>query len=233
MRLKRLLLTFGTMGLSLALAGCAAAAAPVPPPPPAAGAADTANDATEMPVAAVDIPAVADNETPAQGLSPQPGPAPSVSTFAPAAIGAVIDGDFVTVPLAAVEDAGNARFDVTLGDRLLDFMAYTLDGELYVRASACPPCESRRFTLEGETLVCESCWTQFDAFTGEGIDGACVDYPKAEVRYETAEGVVTMRVADLVRAYDETLQAGSGPLVEVAVAPEPTEPVDTRPACCR
>ena len=149
-----------------------------------------------------------------------------------------IDGDTVVLPVAAVEAVVNARFSVPLPDRTLDFMAYVLDGEVHVRASTCPPCSSRDFALGGVVLVCGACATTFDAVTGEGIAGACVDYPKAAARCSVADGLISVMLEDLVRAYDETLLAGSLPLMEepepeeTAVPEEPEQVEKPRQSCC-
>lgn len=148
---------------------------------------------------------------------------------------AVREGDIVTVPLAAIEGAANGEFSVTLEDRPLDFMAYLVEGELFIRAAACPPCDSLAYALDGDELICEACATRFDAWTGEGIEGACIDYPKAEVAYEVSGGLVSMTAADLVTAWDETLVPGSTPLEPIViVAGDPEgEEEDARPSCCR
>ena len=90
----------------------------------------------------------------------------------------------------------------------LTFMAYTLDGKIQARADVCPPCRSTSFSLSGDTLVCNTCATVFNAKTGEGISGACVNYPKAAIAYETNNGSIVMNADALVTAYQNTLQAG-------------------------
>lgn len=119
-----------------------------------------------------------------------------------------VSGDVVTMPLSLVEEKVNTHFSVTETDRRLDFMAYVLDGALYVRANACPPCRSRGFALDEDVLVCDACATKFKARDGSGIVGACVDYPKADAAYTVVDGVVSMSLADLAAAYAETLVRG-------------------------
>lgn len=165
----------------------------------------------------------------------EPEPAGTAGPLVGVELHAARSGDVVTVPLAAVVDVRNAAFGLTVDDRRMDFMAYVLDGELFVRAGACPPCDSTAFVLDGEELVCDACGTRFDGWTGAGIDGACVDYPKAAVAYQLNEDMVAMTVADLVDAWDETAD-GSGARDEIAEVgqPEPApEEEDSRPSCCR
>jgi len=227
MRLRNVLLILGGLVALVALTACAAPAKPVVTTPDIAPAAGT-------------------EAAPGGAAASQPSPAapiekPVIPPSPPAAVGPISAtplrvarvGDVVTIPLSAIIDVVNTEFGISVSERSLDFMAYVLDGELYVRASACPPCSSLAYALDGGTLLCLACDTRFDAMTGEGIDGACVDYPKAAVAYDVTGGFVTMKVADLVLAWDETVFEGSGPLPQgaIVIAEEP-EAAPARPSCC-
>ena len=87
-------------------------------------------------------------------------------------------------------------------------MSYLLNETIYVRANVCPPCKSIGYSLFEDVLVCDRCATTFEADTGDGIDGACVDFPKAEVPYETVSSSIVMDEADLIAAYEDTLSPG-------------------------
>ena len=119
----------------------------------------------------------------------------------------VTDG-VVAIPESEVESNRNVRFKVETPDRDMNFMAYVLNGEIYVRANVCPPCQSIGFSLDETILVCDRCATKFRAQTGEGISGACVDYPKASVTYEISGGDIVMNSTDLITAYQDTLEPG-------------------------
>ena len=119
-----------------------------------------------------------------------------------------VDGSRVALSQEALMDNVNVHFSVYAGERKMDFMAYVLDDDLHVRANACPPCRSIGFALDGSILVCDMCQTTFAAGDGSGIEGACVDYPKAPVAYSVEDGLVVMTTDNLIRAYDETLVAG-------------------------
>jgi len=118
------------------------------------------------------------------------------------------DGDSVTLPLADLEKYGNVHFKVTASGETAAFMAYQGAEGIVVRANVCPPCRSQGFSLAGEVLVCDTCATTFEADTGEGIQGACVDFPKAPVTYTTVGGNIVMTKADLFSAYQDTLTPG-------------------------
>jgi hypothetical protein len=90
----------------------------------------------------------------------------------------------------------------------MGFMAYVLNDDIVVRASVCPPCRGKTYSLNGTTLICDVCATTFDAKTGIGISGACVNYPKASVAYNLSDGNIVMKISALQTAYENTLKPG-------------------------
>ncbi|OGN96029.1 MAG: hypothetical protein A2Z77_08370 [Chloroflexi bacterium RBG_13_51_36] len=138
---------------------------------------------------------------------PASDPAPSGPIKATVIEPQVTDG-IVAIPVSAVEDNWNVRFKVETQDGDKNFMAYVLDGEIHVRANVCPPCQSIGFSLDQDILVCDRCATTFEAKTGQGIQGACVDFPKASVPYDIDGASVIMQDVDLVAAYEDTLEPG-------------------------
>ena len=123
-------------------------------------------------------------------------------------IEAQVVGDTVSIPKSEIEGNWNTRFKVQAADGDISAMAYILNGAIYVRADICPPCRSQGFTLNGDILDCDSCHTKFKANTGDGVSGACVNYPKASVSFSITDGNVVMSKADIVTAYQDTLKSG-------------------------
>ena len=117
-------------------------------------------------------------------------------------------GDVISIPTAEIENYTIVDFRFRTQDMDMAFMAYELGGETYVRANVCPPCQSIGFSLDEGTLVCDRCATKFNAMTGEGISGACVGYPKAEVPYWIEGGNIVMNSSDLTAAYQDTVEPG-------------------------
>ena len=140
----------------------------------------------------------------------------STSTSTPPPLGPIeaewikpqVDSDTVSIPVSEVESNWNIHFKLGTQGGDINFMTYIVDGEIYVRANACPPCRSVGFSLQRDILVCDTCQTTFNAKTGGGIEGACVDYPKASVPYEIIDGNIVMSEANLIAAYQDTLQPG-------------------------
>jgi nitrite reductase/ring-hydroxylating ferredoxin subunit len=119
-----------------------------------------------------------------------------------------VAGDTVSIPVSEVENNWNVHFNVETQGEDMNFMAYIVDGEIFVRANVCPPCRSIGFSLEEAVLICDRCATTFKARTGDGIEGACVDFPKAAVPYEINGGNIAMKGTDLIAAYQDTIEPG-------------------------
>jgi len=119
-----------------------------------------------------------------------------------------VEGDTVLIPVGEVANAKNTRFTLKTVAGEVNFMAYTVEEDLYVRANVCPPCRSIGFSLKEKTLICDRCATTFNAETGAGIKGACVNFPKAGVPYTFKDGKIMMKVSDLATAYQNTLEPG-------------------------
>lgn len=114
----------------------------------------------------------------------------------------------VSIPVNQVENNRNVHFKIEDETGELHFMAYTLNGEIHLRASICPPCRGIGYSLDGDVLVCDTCATTFGARTGDGIKGACVNYPKAAVPFEIVDGSMVATQSDLLVAYERTLEPG-------------------------
>ncbi len=120
-------------------------------------------------------------------------------------------GDIVSIPVSEVNNNQIIHFRLYTPGGDLTFMAYELDGEIHVRAFACPCPECRAtgfLSLEKEVLICDMCGTTFNAKTGDGIEGAFVNYPKAPVPYKITDYNIVMNEADLIAARQATLISG-------------------------
>jgi len=126
------------------------------------------------------------------------------ATWIPAQVG----DDTVSIPANEVSNNTIVHFYMPAESGEIAFMAYDLNGNIYVRANVCPPCRSVGFSLDNDVLVCDTCSTTFEANTGEGISGACMNYPKASVSYEVTDGSLIMDSNDLLTAYQKTIQPG-------------------------
>ena len=145
--------------------------------------------------------------------APTPPPAPALAAKPSGSIKGTwiepkVSGDTLSIAQSEIEKNWNVHFKANIQGSTENFMAYLLDGQIYVRANVCPPCQSIGYSLDKDVLVCDRCATKFKAKSGDGISGACVDYPKASVSYQTAGGNLVMKTSDLVTAYQNTLKKG-------------------------
>ncbi|MCL7411568.1 MAG: Fe-S-containing protein [Methanosarcinaceae archaeon] len=125
-------------------------------------------------------------------------------------ITADVNGDVVSIPVADVNDNTNVHFKVNTNTELgeIAVMAFVLGDEIVIRSNVCPPCRSIGFTLDDAVLVCDSCGTTFDAETGNGIQGACVAYPKESIPYTESGGIIVMDINDVITAHQNTVIKG-------------------------
>lgn len=191
------ILTIALSAVVLTLAACSgqAAAAGIKSPPPSTSA---------QPVTVVAAQTSSTSQTtgaPASNTTPKPEGPIKAKEITP-----TVSGDSVSVPVSVIQSDWNTHFLIDTQSGTIGFMAYVLDDTIYVRASICPPCRGKTFSLDGITLVCDTCATTFDAKTGKGIAGACVNYPKTSVAYQISGGNVVMKIADMTTAYQDTLK---------------------------
>lgn len=121
-------------------------------------------------------------------------------------INAEVSEDQVFIPLSSVEENTNVHFKVNSDSGEIAVMAYKFNDEIFVRSNVCPPCNSIGFTLEKDTLVCDSCGTVFDTATGAGIGGGCVSFPKESIPYTVSDGNIVMKLNDVIIAHEKTVE---------------------------
>lgn len=85
-------------------------------------------------------------------------------------------------------------------------MTYKFNDEIFIRSNVCPPCNSIGFTLDKDTLVCDSCGTVFDAAEGTGIGGGCMSFSKESIPYTISDGNIVMKLDDVVTAHEKTVE---------------------------
>jgi hypothetical protein len=75
----------------------------------------------------------------------------------------------------------------------LPVLAYVApSGRLVVASALCEPCHSYVFHIEGNDLVCNSCFTHWDLNTLEGKSGGCQAYPPKELTTTVQGGTVNV-----------------------------------------
>lgn len=70
-------------------------------------------------------------------------------------------------------------------------------GNLVVATSFCEPCKSTSFHIEGNTLVCNTCFTKWDLNTLQGVSGGCTAYPPQALTVQNQNGTIVVPTAAL------------------------------------
>jgi len=206
--LKKIGIGAALVSLILIFASCASPApTPEPTPNPTPTPEPTPNPAPNPEPEPAPAPTPEPEPTPAPNPEPRPS-GPIEATWIQVQVDQ--DSQTVSIPSSELENNWNTHFKLETTEGDINFMAYIFDGEIYVRANVCPPCRSVGFSLDEnkDILICDRCATIFNAETGAGIEGACVDYPKAAAAYEISDGNLVIKGSDLLAAYQETLLPG-------------------------
>lgn len=101
---------------------------------------------------------------------------------------AVVRGGRVEVPLDVVKERKLISFQYESKESRIPLLAYiTPSGKVVTAVSACEPCNSTRFHIEGKEMVCDSCLTRWSLETLKGISGGCIAYPP-DMLFHTVDG---------------------------------------------
>lgn len=104
----------------------------------------------------------------------------------------------VEVPLELVMNNKLVSFEYSRPDGRIPLLAYiTPAGKLVTAVSICEPCKSTRFHIEGDHMVCNSCFTRWDLETLKGISGSCLKYPPDTLPHEAQGEKLRIRELDL------------------------------------
>lgn len=139
-----------------------------------------------------------------------------------ATIQAQIGDGKVKLPIADIAKTGityaeyDPNFDVGNGQKGLGVMSFvTANGRIVSTVSFCEPCYSRKFHIEGDQLVCNTCGTRWYLADLSGIGGGCVKYPPKELTYTVDKQVNQLVIAESLlknwhpRDYDPTTTMGA------------------------
>jgi hypothetical protein len=114
----------------------------------------------------------------------------------------VIEDGRIKVPLNEVDKNNIVYFEVENNEGLMvPLMAYiTPTGRLFAGSSMCEPCGGRRFSLAGETLVCDLCRTTYTIEDHIFISGsaACGSYPPVYMNPEIDDGMVSIDLDEVL-----------------------------------
>ena len=95
-----------------------------------------------------------------------------------ASISAKTDNGKIILPFELVTQKGIVTFSYQSPSGAIPLLAYISgEGKLVTAISMCEPCNSTRFHINSNTLICNSCGTTWELDNLNAISGACGDYP--------------------------------------------------------
>ena len=114
----------------------------------------------------------------------------------------IVEDGKIKLPLSDVDANSIVYFELENNEgTLVPMMAYiTPSGRLFAGSSMCEPCKGRKFSLAGETLVCDTCGTTYTIESHEFISGAqiCGQYPPANMNPVVEDGMIIIDLDDVL-----------------------------------
>lgn len=112
---------------------------------------------------------------------------------------AVTKNGVLEISLEAVKEKKLVAFTYDNKERQLPLRAFiTQKGMLVTTVGFCEPCKSEKFHIEGDNMVCNSCFTRWDLESLKGISGGCKAYPPAVIGHKIEGGKVRIKEADIL-----------------------------------
>jgi len=115
----------------------------------------------------------------------------------------IFDGGSVSIPLPVATLGNHFHFEVPGSSGPMGFVAYLLDGQLYIRASVCPNCGGAPIDYGASELVCSSCGEAFNLQTGAALTGGH-GYPEGSISVCVIDEYFTSTLHSLTVAYERT-----------------------------
>ncbi|MBI4535650.1 MAG: DUF2318 domain-containing protein [Ignavibacteriae bacterium] len=89
-----------------------------------------------------------------------------------------VENGKIVVPLELVKEREFVAFHYQAPNNLVPLLAYVSgEGKIVTAISMCEPCNSQRFHMKGENIVCNSCGTTWKIDSLEPVSGSCSKYP--------------------------------------------------------
>lgn len=89
-----------------------------------------------------------------------------------------VENGKIIVPLNLVKEKKFIAFTYRAPGAVVPLLAYVSSkGKIVTAVSMCEPCNSQRFHIGGEELICNACGTKWKIETLEPISGSCGKYP--------------------------------------------------------
>ncbi len=94
-----------------------------------------------------------------------------------------VENGKIIVPVELVREKKFIAFNYESSESVIPMLAYvTTEGKIVTAVSMCEPCNSKRFHISGEELVCNACGSTWKVKNLEALSGGCSKYPPDAVQ---------------------------------------------------
>lgn len=91
---------------------------------------------------------------------------------------AMVEHGKITIPVHVFKGGKIIRFEYKGNGLRIPLLAYlTMAGRVVTAISMCEPCKSTRFHIRDKSMVCNTCYTEWNLDNLKGIQGGCMEYP--------------------------------------------------------
>jgi len=130
---------------------------------------------------------------------------PRGSHYDMGSVEATVSGDDLLISLSAVENQKIVAFEYTHGSSTVPLLAFiSSEGKLVTSFRMCEPCNSRKYSIDGDRLSCGNCETQWSLTNLDGLQGNCQKFPPDPIPSTIRDGMVVISLG-VVRAWKTRL----------------------------
>ena len=114
----------------------------------------------------------------------------------PQPVDATVEHGTISFSLTALREKKMVEFEYRTPTGTVPLLAFiSTDGKLITAIRMCEPCNSSKFSIEGDELACGNCETRWKLANFEGIQGSCQKYPPDPIASEIVGDRVVIQEA--------------------------------------
>jgi uncharacterized membrane protein len=111
----------------------------------------------------------------------------SYTHLEPQHVDATVQNGTISFSLTDLREKKMVEFEYHSATGSIPLLAFiSTDGKLITAIRMCEPCNSSKFSIEGDELACGNCETRWKLSNFEGIQGSCQKYPPDPIASEIA-----------------------------------------------
>lgn len=114
-------------------------------------------------------------------------------------IEATVSDGVIKVPFATVQEETLVYFEYRGGGKIVPLLAYIgPTGKIITAVSYSEPCQSSRFRIEANDLICNVCGCVWNLESHQYVTGGCGKFPPEILPHDLVDGQILIREADVL-----------------------------------